>query len=271
MNIALDNNTHRYRDVYSNFNSGKQFNLRTDLPIIENKQYELFTTKSHKIKEYPKSNILDLQLGEIDTRPDFSIPKPLTLADKIGKAVVREQNQNEYEKMLLENQARDVEQYMAQNYLNYNHVEKDLRDNFKDKTELMEIVPEYNLIGDKLQTTYKIFNKGANNIQITPHSDISIQKDEPEIEKRKLGRPKGSLNKKTIAKELQVATSLPNVPILDVPEKPNSKRLSGKNKQMEPESTSPIREAEILKNLPETPTNELPVSKKTKQRKKYKN
>lgn len=268
MNIGLDNNTQRYRDVYSNFNSGKQFNLRTDLPLIENKQYELFTTKSHKIKEYPKSNILDLQLGEIDTRPDFSMPKPLSLADKIGKAVVREETQNEYEKMLLENQARDVEQYMAQNYLSYNRIEKDLRDNNKNEGQIMEIVPEYNLIGDKLQTTYKIFNKGAN-IQITPHSDISIQKDEPQIEKKKVGRPKGSLNKKTIAKELQVATSLPSIPILDIPEKPISKRLSGKNKQMEPESTI---EAEILKKLPETPTNELPVIKKTrKQRKKYKN
>jgi len=213
--INTKNNwTQLYGDVYSNFNSGKQFNLRTDLPIIEHITYELFTTKKHKIKEYPKSDILDLKLGEIDSRPDFSIPKPLTLADKIGKAVVREQNQNEYEKMLLENQSRDIEQYMAQNYLSYNRIEKDLRDNLKDKTELMEIVPEYSMIGDKLKTTYKIFNKGAN-IQITPHSDISIQKDEPQIEKRKLGRPKGSLNKKTIAKELQVATSLPSIPILD--------------------------------------------------------
>lgn len=232
MNLALDNNTHRYRDVYSNFNSGKQFNLRTDLPIIENKQYELFTTYPHKIKKYKNSHILDLQLDEIDSRPDFSIPKPLTLADRIGQAVVREQNQNEYEKMLLENQARDVEQYMAQNYLSYNHIEKDLRDNTNNKTELMEIVPEYNLV-DKVKTNEMNVNK--HNAEIIDNKNLNKKIKKVGLPK---GRPKGSLNKKTVARELEIATSFPSVPLLDIPqpEKPKSKRLSGRNKQKEPEN-----------------------------------
>lgn len=197
---SINNLTQRFGDVYSNFKSDNQYNLRTELPIIEHTQYDLFSCKKHKIKEFPKSDILDMKLGEIDTRPDFSIPTKLTLADQIGQAVVREKNRDEYEKLLLENQARDIEQYMAQNYADYRVPEKDLTHNINDKGQIMEIVPEYSLM------------------------DTEKNKEEPTIQKKK-GRGKG---KKTVLKELEVSTSMPQVPLMD----PGNEEVGNSSKKL---------------------------------------
>lgn len=211
---TLNNNTQRYGDVYSNIKSDKQYNLRQDLPVINHRQYELFTTKIHPIKHF-KHNILDEKLQEVNNLPDFTHPKPLTLADKIGRAVIREQNQDLYEKTLLENQSRDIEQYMANNYSNYHNKQQqlprvvsnlDLQNMFKEKSiihskdtsALMETITKNDLLD-------QVYNKGD---PLPPYNSITATKEESPIQKKNF-RGKG---KKTIAKELEVITNLPPTP-----------------------------------------------------------
>ena len=218
---TVDNITQRYRDVYSNYKNDNQFNLRTDLPIIDNEQYEFFTTKKHKIKDYKNNHVLDMRLGEIDTRPDFSIARPLTLADRIGKAVVREQNQDNYEKMLLENQSRDIEQYMAQNYMH--HVEKDLTDNIKNHGSNLEVTLKNNIM-DNVESS-----KNYNEISVLKNdlprehvieignAEKVKNKNYAKIKKvnENRGRKKGDLNKSTVMRILDTR-HLPSVPENDI-------------------------------------------------------
>jgi hypothetical protein len=138
MTDTTDNLTQRYRDVYENFLNNKQHNLRLDLPIVKNEQYDLFNSKKHAIKQYKNNHILDFKLDQVDSRPNFSKPKKLDLADMIGKAIVREQNQDLYEKQLLENQSRDIEVYMNTRYLDNTRIEKDLTDNVNSDVNLLE-------------------------------------------------------------------------------------------------------------------------------------
>lgn len=212
-----DHLTQRYRDVYQNFKSDKQHNLRLDLPIVNNKQYDLFNSKKHPIKEYRNNHILDFKLDQVDSRPNFSKPKKLDLADRIGRAIVREQNQDAYEKQLLENQSRDIEQYMGERYLKNNEHytyymlgdEKDLTDNVKSDINLLEKPVVENNVSTRLP------------------------------------------NRKTTLKEIEIKTSLPSTPfdsdILDNPLKSSqsSPQLSPLKEKIPNKSPRKMSKAEL--------------------------
>ena len=173
----------QYRNVFQTPKTEKQLKLQTNAIIVDGKFIDNQNGKTIKVPKLNSNFILNDPLEPIDTRPNFSKAKKLTLADQIGQAVVREKNEDDYRKMLLENQSRDIEMFINNQYGDYHH-QKDLTDNNNDTMALKEV-------------------------------EIKIENNVSNLQKNKRGRPKGSLNKKTIEKKIDIEYGTPSTSIMD--------------------------------------------------------
>ena len=183
MNDKTELYTTQYRNVFQTPKTENQLKLQINTMIVDGKFIDNQSGKTIKIPRLNSNFILNEPLEAINTQPNFSKAKKLTLADQIGQAVVREKNEDDYRKMLLENQSRDIEMFINNQYGDYHH-QKDLTDNNNDTMALKEV-------------------------------EIKIENNVSNLQKNKRGRPKGSLNKKTIEKKIDIEYGTPSTSIMD--------------------------------------------------------
>ena len=90
MNDKTELYSTQYRNVFQTPKTQSQLKLQTNAIIVNRKFIDNQSGKTIKVPKFNSNFILNEPLEPIDTRPNFSKAKKLTLADKIGQAVVRE-------------------------------------------------------------------------------------------------------------------------------------------------------------------------------------